>query len=404
MPVALISGIFLLFLADALFQITLPTVLVTEGGLSATTAGLMLSLGLGAGILVVAPVAQRSDNGTRSRILFWCTLPLALATLLFVAVSHVSFSLWLWIIPIAVYGLMRTPLTVVWLAYITERGDKLRMQAANGIAQRTAVAFAALIVAYSTIGSGSATTFIVLALIMLVVVAVASWLFRKDSIRLPLNKPSRSRPYGRSIQLLRSRSLQASSALNASIVLVTILGNAFFPLGLIGETPAYIAIWVLIFLVTRDLVGSLTAGLMFRFLYARFGIVGSLAFTAALIVSGLILLAIPGRSLVITLLSALLQGFACATAIGCTNLLAVHGGGGAERATRIGATQYLPSAVMLIAPAPLGMIFDYSNIHMVFLAGSIICCVLMTFVLYQVSPKRNTLKADFSAPTVHTDD
>src|SRR5699024_10939894 len=97
--------------------------------------------------------------------------------------------------------------------------------------------------------------FIVLALIMLAVVCVAGWLFRRDKTQVRRNTAPSSQPYRRSIQLLRSRSLQASSALNASIVLVTILGNAFFPLGLIGEAPTYIAMWVLIFLVTRDLVG-----------------------------------------------------------------------------------------------------------------------------------------------------
>src|SRR5699024_10560689 len=112
------------------------------------------------------------------------------------------------------------------------------------------------------------------------------------------------------------------------------------------------------------------------------------------IVGGLALLALPGREPYIVILSALMQGFACASGIGCTNLLAAHGGGTEERALRIGSTQYLPAAVMLIAPTPLGFILDISTIHHVFLAGALLAASLMSYVLFQISPRRNSVASD----------
>lgn len=395
-PPLLITGIFVLFVADALFQIALPTLLVRDGGLSATAAGLLLSLGMGIGVLVVAPIAQYSDARPRSRVLLWCGVPLAAASLVFAAAAHGPFSLALWVVPILIYGLLRTPTTVVLLAYVTERGDGLRMQAGNGIAQRGAVACAALIVAWAAAGRAEALVFILLAVAVLLVLGIAGLLHQAEGTRFA-PAPMTGNPYRRSFELLRARSLKASSALNASIVLVTILGNAFYPLGLLGESPETVAFWVLVFLVSRDLFGAIAAGSFFKVMYARIGIVGALAVIATLFVGGLAALAIPGRLPAVIVISAVLQGFGCATAIGCTNILAAHGGAGTERALRIGTTQYLPAFVMLLTPAPFGLILDYSNIHVVFGVGAVTCLVLMAYVLYQVSPRRNTLRADLAS-------
>ena len=367
-----------------------------DGGLSATAAGLFLSLGMGIGVLVVAPIAQYSDARPRSRVLLWCGVPLAAASLVFAAAAHGPFSLALWVVPILVYGLLRTPTTVVLLAYVTERGDGLRMQAGNGMAQRGAVACAALIVAWTAASRTEALVFVVLAVAVLLVLGIAGLLYRSEGAGF-VPVVIRNNPYRRSLELLRARSLKASSALNASIVLVTILGNAFYPLGLLGETPETVALWVLVFLVSRDLLGAIAAGSFFKKMYARIGIIGALVVVATLFVVGLAALAIPGRLSAIIIVSAVLQGFGCATAIGCTNLLAAHGGAGTERALRIGTTQYLPALVMLLTPAPFGMILDHSNIHVVFGVGAATCFALMSYVLYQVSPKRNTLRADLAS-------
>lgn len=392
-PPLLICAIFLLFLGDSLFQIAFPTVLVEHAGFSATVAGLLLSVGLGVGILFVAPVAHLSDRSTRASVLLWSVIGIAVVATCFALAASMPFLLWLWCLPLVGYGVLRTPAISVLLAYVTERGHSLRMQAANGITQRGAVAVAALAVAVAVASGAQERVFIVFALVMILLVGVIACIRAWDRPGVKQSVDVRS-SYRMSLQLLRGRSLRASSALNASLVLVTILGNAFFPLGLLNEDAKTTASWVLIFLVTRDLIGSLLGGSFFKRIYERLGMFGSLLLIGILFVSGLGLLAIPGREPVLVLASALFQGFACAVGIGCTNILAAHGGGTPDRALRIGTTQYLPAIVLLLAPAPLGLVLDFSSIEMVFAVGAVLCASLMLFVLYEASPKRNVVTTE----------
>ena len=322
-------------------------------------------------------------------------------------VLHLPGQFALWLLPLLLYGLLRTPTTVMLLAFVSEQPDMLRMQAANGIAQRSSGAVAATVVAAVSLAFGLTSPMIVMAIAFALLACVLVLLSRKmngkpqlgwrvrgeESARVrvtgPFHERRRAGAYARSFELLRTRRLKASSALNTSILLVTILGNAFFPLGLIGETQATISAWVLTFLVARDLVGAVLAGSLLKPLYMRVGLFGALVATAVLFVLGLLLLAVPGRVLGIVLVSALCQGMGCAIAIGCTNLLAAGGGDASERALRIGSTQYLPALVMLLAPAPLGFVLDIGGIEFVFVAGAVMCAALMSYVLVQSAPRLN---------------
>ncbi|WP_191906682.1 MFS transporter [Microbacterium lushaniae] len=376
----LIAGVFTLFAADAMFQIALPTVLVAGAGMTGAQAGTMLAIGMGVGILLAAPVADWSDRHGRRKVVAIGGLTMLCATVLMVTAGVGSSSIALWLIAVTIFGLARTPTTVVLLAYVTEHGDKLRMQSFNSVSQRGAVGVAAGVVALLTALSAVWAVFIAMLLFLVAMVLTTP---RMPDRRVAAPPRTKRTSTWRALAMLRERPIVASSALNTGMVMVVLLGNAFYPLGLVGLPPAEVGLWVLVFLVTRDAV-SVCAGLSFRRLILRLGMRASLIVIGCCSVAGLALLAFAPAVPLMAIPAAMLQGVANGLGIGCTNLLATSGATSTEgRALRITATQYFSAAGALITPIVFGALFDVSGVGIVFGIAALLCAVLMTVAVQQ---------------------
>jgi MFS family permease len=408
-----LSLVLVYFTAEAVFQTLLPVSLKAAGA-SGLVIGAFLACSQGIGIVGMPPAAAWGDAHGRAPIL---RLGGGITALCMLAMAGAvwSGSLAAWIVPLIVYGCARSSTVTTILAVVSGTGDPLRMQGFNSAAQRGAAAAGAVITAVLLARQAYGWGFAAMA----GTGCYAAWSAGRVAPRPAASPAARPGPpaaagrlrdsYRTSLSMLRrERSLQASSLINISALVTTLVGNAFYPLAL-TLPPERLAIWVLVLLLCRD-VTSVLLGPWFRPIARRVGLINVLVAMAVLSTGGILLVAAGGASLPVIAAAAVLQGASQCFAIGSTNLLATQSAPGrvgaqAGRGLRLTATNYGNSVVALILPAALGALFDARGSRAVFLvaAGVTGAATAGAVLLARASERGLPIRLDLQAPG-HGDD
>lgn len=369
------------FIGDNLLQTVLPVSLVASGIRSGVAVGVLLAVSQGLGIVCApAAIAWADANGRGPVLLIGCAIICA-STFTLGWIANAEAALWIWVIPILIYGAARTSSLTNAIALVSTTGDPWRVQGFNALVQRGAAAMTAVIAALVIAHRSWQWGFWSISVTSLVAASLALGASPRRAPGPGAVAPRYS--YRRSFEiLLREGPIQASSLLNVSSFVVLLLGNSFYPIFLrVPRSEA--AYWVLALLLCRDLTSVIISN-SFAFLAKRLGLRFLIAGMGCCSVSGLCLLGIGGTRIVWVIVAAILQGFAMVLSIGSTNVMAILSGGGGS-GMRLVATNYVNSAASLVLPLVFGLIFDSLGGRALFLIGASVSGLLIVAVLQRAN-------------------
>lgn len=364
-----------LFVTESLFQLLLPISLADEGRSSGALVGVLLALSQGAGLLVLAPVAARTDRAGRRGTLR-VTGPLLAVCSLVLALVETTGSPALWVVPVLLYGFARGAAVTAVLGEVAHSPQGVRVQGFNGAVQRLTAAVAVVIAAVLLARGQAWIGYAAMAGFGLLVWWLAA------GLPAPADPPPGplvdTGSYRRAWTLLRgSTALQASSLVSLTVNTTVILGNSFYLL-VLDVSAEQAAVWVLALLLCRD-VASVLLGPAYRRIHALLGMTGVLVVMGGAAVSGLLLVALTS-GVVGIVLAAVLQGASVALGIASTNLLAIGDPTGGL-ALRLAATNYVNLVGCLLLPLCFGLLASTLGPRSVFVFGAAVAAVLMAAVL-----------------------
>ncbi|UZN04153.1 MFS transporter [Cellulomonas sp. S1-8] len=365
--------VFLFVGADTLMQTLLPLSLEAAGAASPAVIGVMVAVVNGIGLVTALPASAYGDRRGRRRVIR-VAAGVGVTAAVGMAAVHDRSSLWFWLLPILVYGLVRVAMMAALLAEVTTSGRPVEIQGLNSLAQRGAAALAAAAAA-ALIAQGAWAVGMVAAAVCLALMLPV--------VKAPLGRsltqvgPTPGEAFGFGWRLVsRERAVLGSSLVALCSMALFVVGNSFFALAIGGDIRGSAGL-VAAFLVSRDATSIVLSPLLGR-IVRRIGLTAAVLGVGVCGAAGLALLVVAPQHVPVVVLSAALQGVSVSLCIATTNLLAMATVTDMPSgpSVRVAAMSAWPSLGGLVLPVVLGVLLEVRGAGLMFLASA--CLVLAT--------------------------